>query len=63
MALIMEESKMEPEEAGEQVTGEAQLARYCRRCHRRLRSEASMKLGFGPICAGKTTKLQEAGAG
>jgi hypothetical protein len=29
---------------------EPQLIRYCRRCHRKLRSEESMRRGFGPIC-------------
>jgi hypothetical protein len=38
----------------------ATLTRYCRRCHRKLKSERSMKLGFGPICIMK--EAQEAGA-
>jgi|GEM_PF-2697685 len=29
---------------------EAQLTRYCRRCHRKLKNVDSMKRGFGPIC-------------
>jgi len=32
---------------------EVQLSRYCRRCHRRLRSEKAMRLGFGAVCARK----------
>jgi len=34
-------------------SNEAQLQRYCGRCHRKLKSEASMKAGFGPVCAKK----------
>jgi hypothetical protein len=37
----------------EQGVSEAQLIRYCRRCHRKLRNEASMKQGYGPICIQK----------
>jgi len=37
----------------EQGVQEAQLTRYCRRCHRRLKSETSMRIGFGPTCAKK----------
>lgn len=39
----------------EQPEGEQKeaLTRYCRRCHRRLKSEASMKIGYGPICLKK----------
>lgn len=32
---------------------DAQLTRYCRRCHRKLKDPRSMKIGFGPICAAK----------
>lgn len=28
----------------------ATLTRYCRRCHRKLRNEESMKRDFGPVC-------------
>jgi hypothetical protein len=32
------------------ATNVAALTCYCRRCHRKLRNEESMKRGFGPIC-------------
>ena len=35
------------QEAG---VGEIPSTRYCRRCHRKLRTNASMRRGFGPIC-------------
>ena len=38
------------QEAG---VGEVQLSRYCRRCHRHLRDPASMKRGYGSVCARK----------
>jgi hypothetical protein len=34
----------------QQLSQPAELHRYCRRCHRRLKSERSMKAGFGPVC-------------
>lgn len=45
---------MTPEEgpSDEVVT----LARYCRRCHRKLKDPRSIKIGFGPICAAKEVK-------
>lgn len=36
-----------------QETGEAQLSRYCRRCHRKLRSEKALRAGYGRVCASK----------
>jgi hypothetical protein len=33
---------------------EAELTRYCVRCHRKLKSEASMKAGMGPVCKKRT---------
>jgi hypothetical protein len=41
----------------QQLSQPAELHRYCRRCHRRLKSEKSMKAGFGPVCFAKI--LQE----
>lgn len=35
------------QEAG---VGEIPSSRYCRRCHRKLRTNASMRRGFGPVC-------------
>lgn len=40
--------------------GTATLIRYCRRCHRKLKSEVSMKLGYGPICLRHVEAKQEA---
>ncbi|MCK9570825.1 DUF6011 domain-containing protein [Candidatus Pacearchaeota archaeon] len=37
----------------ESGVGEAPLSRYCRRCHRKLRSEKAMKTGYGPVCIKK----------
>jgi hypothetical protein len=42
------------QEAGVQ---EAQLTRYCRRCHKKLKSEKAMRAGYGKVCAMKI--LQE----
>lgn len=33
--------------------GEVPLSRYCRRCHRQLKSEKAMQAGYGRICAKK----------
>jgi hypothetical protein len=35
----------------EQGVQEAPLTRYCRRCHRKLKSKKAMRLGYGKICA------------
>ena len=35
---------------------EAQLTRYCVRCRRKLKAEASMKAGMGPVCRKRTEK-------
>ena len=35
-------------------TNEAELTRYCVRCHRKLKAEASMKAGMGPVCRKRT---------
>lgn len=37
----------------ESGVGEAPLSRYCRRCHRKLKSEKAMRIGYGKICAQK----------
>jgi len=34
-------------------TQEAKLIRYCTRCGRKLKAEASMKIGLGRVCAKK----------
>jgi len=39
---------------------EVQLTRYCRRCHRKLKQERSMRLGFGPICFQREAQEAEA---
>jgi hypothetical protein len=31
----------------------AELTRYCRRCHRKLKVERWMKAGYGPVCINK----------
>lgn len=33
---------------------QAELTRYCVRCRRKLKSEASMKAGMGPDCRKRT---------
>jgi hypothetical protein len=40
-----------------------QLIRYCRRCHRKLRNEDSMKKGYGPICLQKEVTDRKAQRG
>ena len=37
----------------EQISHEATLTRYCRRCHRRLKAKISMESGYGPVCMKK----------
>ncbi len=32
----------------------AELTRYCVRCRRKLKAEASMKAGMGPVCRKRT---------
>lgn len=44
---------MTSENVQEQITNEATLHRYCRRCGRKLRNPDAMKLGYGRICARK----------
>jgi hypothetical protein len=44
---------MTTENVQEQITNEASLYRYCRRCGRKLRNPDAMKLGYGRICARK----------
>lgn len=34
----------------------AELCRYCRRCHRRLKAERAMRLGYGKVCYAKVLK-------
>jgi len=48
-------SKSEPI-VQQQLSQPAELHRYCRRCHRRLSNEESMKRGFGPICFQKESE-------
>jgi hypothetical protein len=40
-----------PEIVQEAGVQETQLSWYCRRCHRKLRSEKAMHAGFGKVCA------------
>jgi len=47
----MSPEKSEPIQA--QLAQPAELHRYCRRCHRRLKSAAAMKAGFGRVCLKK----------
>ncbi len=42
---------------------EAQLTRYCRRCHRTLRDPRSMEIGYGPVCAAKEVQDRKAHRG
>ena len=35
---------------------EVDLIRYCKRCHRKLKATASMKIGLGRVCAKKERK-------
>lgn len=51
---------MEPEQEQQAEQPQGTLIRYCRRCHRRLKSEASMKIGYGPICLRHVEAKQEA---
>ena len=44
----------------EQIRNEATLARYCRRCHRRLKAKISMETGYGPVCLKKHLELVDA---
>ena len=37
----------------QQLGQPAELCRYCRRCHRRLKAERAMKIGYGRICYAK----------
>lgn len=42
-----------PDPIQEQLSQPAELHRYCRRCHRKLKQERAMKLGYGKICYAK----------
>ena len=42
----------------EQLSNEAELSRYCRRCLRKLKVEKWQQLGYGPVCAKKTILLE-----
>lgn len=53
----MQDSKPLVQELG---TDEAELIRYCKRCRRKLKAEASMKIGMGPICAKKAEHKEAA---
>jgi len=49
-----------PDPIQEQLSQPAELHRYCRRCHRKLKSAESLKRGFGPVCAAKEAQEAEA---
>jgi hypothetical protein len=49
------------QEAGVQPAD--QLTRYCRRCHRKLRNEDSMRKGYGPVCIQKEVADRKAQKG
>jgi ribosomal protein L33 len=41
-------------------THEVELIRYCKRCRRKLKAEASMKIGYGPVCVKKAEHKEAA---
>jgi len=41
---------MNTEPVQTEISTEAELYRYCRRCHRKLKSEKWMVIGYGPVC-------------
>jgi hypothetical protein len=43
-----------PDPIQSQLSQPAELHRYCRRCHRRLKALAAMKAGYGRICLAKS---------
>jgi len=42
-----------PDQQQGPCTQEAELHRYCERCHRKLKDPISMKAGYGPVCMKK----------
>lgn len=40
---------------------EAPLSRYCRRCHRKLKSEKAMRAGYGKVCIKKMMQKAQDG--
>ncbi len=44
---------MSTEPVQTEISNEAELYRYCRRCGRKLRNPATMKIGYGKICLRK----------
>jgi hypothetical protein len=42
-----------PEIIQETGVSEAPISRYCRRCHRKLKSEKAMRSGYGRVCIKK----------
>jgi hypothetical protein len=44
----------------EQDVQEVQLNRFCRRCHRKLKNERSMQIGYGPVCVLKEVAQRRA---
>ena len=41
---------MSTEPVQTEISNEAELYRYCRRCHRKLKSPVAMKAGYGKVC-------------
>lgn len=44
---------MTPEPVQTEISNEAELHRYCRRCRRKLKAEKAMRLGYGAVCLKK----------
>ena len=44
----------------EQGVHEGQINRFCRRCHRKLKNERSMQIGYGPVCVLKEVAQRRA---
>jgi hypothetical protein len=55
---MQEEVNQVNQEQEQEQPGTATLIRHCRRCHRRLKSEASMKIGYGQVCLRHITSKQ-----
>ena len=47
----------------QQLGQPAELCRYCRRCHRRLKNPRAMKIGYGKVCAKKAVQENRSESG
>lgn len=54
--LTQEQRTSEPKQMC--CPNEAKLTRYCTRCGRKLKAEASMKIGLGRVCMKKAGKKE-----